>query len=31
MDHIGGLLADEVRRRLRPDLRIHLAAAEADF
>jgi glyoxylase-like metal-dependent hydrolase (beta-lactamase superfamily II) len=31
MDHIGGLLADEVRRRLRPDLRVHLSAAEADF
>jgi glyoxylase-like metal-dependent hydrolase (beta-lactamase superfamily II) len=31
MDHIGGLLADGVRDRLRPDLRVHLAAAEADF
>ena len=31
MDHIGGLLVDEVRDRLRPDLRIHLAAAEAKF
>src|SRR5258706_2275983 len=31
MDHIGGLLADGVRGRLRPDLRIHLAAAEAEF
>ncbi|HSS26182.1 MAG TPA: MBL fold metallo-hydrolase [Mycobacterium sp.] len=28
MDHIGGLLADAVRDRLRPDLRVHLAAAE---
>src|SRR4029077_6538605 len=31
MDHIGGLLADGVRDRLRPDLRIHLATAEAEF
>jgi glyoxylase-like metal-dependent hydrolase (beta-lactamase superfamily II) len=31
MDHIGGLLADGVRDQLRPDLRIHLAAAEAEF
>ena len=31
MDHIGGLLADGVRDRLRPDLRVHLAAAEAEF
>jgi glyoxylase-like metal-dependent hydrolase (beta-lactamase superfamily II) len=31
MDHIGGLLVDEVRKRLRPDLRIHVAAAEVDF
>jgi glyoxylase-like metal-dependent hydrolase (beta-lactamase superfamily II) len=31
MDHIGGLLVDGVRDRLRPDLRIHLAAAEAEF
>jgi glyoxylase-like metal-dependent hydrolase (beta-lactamase superfamily II) len=31
MDHIGGLLVDGVRDRLRPDLRIHLAAAEAAF
>jgi glyoxylase-like metal-dependent hydrolase (beta-lactamase superfamily II) len=31
MDHIGGLLADGVRDRLRPDLRIHVAAAEAEF
>ena len=27
MDHIGGLLVDGVRDRLRPDLRVHLAAA----
>jgi glyoxylase-like metal-dependent hydrolase (beta-lactamase superfamily II) len=31
MDHVGGLLADGVRERLRPDLRVHLAAAEAKF
>ena len=31
MDHVGGLLVDGVRDRLRPDLRIHLAAAEAAF
>jgi glyoxylase-like metal-dependent hydrolase (beta-lactamase superfamily II) len=31
MDHVGGLLADGVRGRLRPDLRIHLAAAEVEF
>ncbi len=31
MDHIGGLLIDGVRDRLRPDLRIHVAAAEAEF
>jgi glyoxylase-like metal-dependent hydrolase (beta-lactamase superfamily II) len=31
MDHLGGLLIDGVKERLRPDLRIHLAAAEAEF
>lgn len=31
MDHVGGLLADGMRGRLRPDLRVHLAAAEAEF
>jgi glyoxylase-like metal-dependent hydrolase (beta-lactamase superfamily II) len=31
MDHIGGLLVDGVKDRLRPDLRIHVAAAEVDF
>src|SRR4051794_39412253 len=31
MDHIGGLLADGVKDRLRPDLRIHVAAAELKF
>ena len=30
-DHVGGLLVDEVRDRLRPDLRVHVAAAEAKF
>ncbi|MBU1376190.1 MAG: MBL fold metallo-hydrolase [Alphaproteobacteria bacterium] len=31
MDHVGGLLVDEVRSRLRPDLRIHVSATEVDF
>lgn len=31
MDHVGGLLADGLRARMRPDLRVHLASAEADF
>jgi len=31
MDHIGGLLVDGVKDRLRPDLRIHVAAAEVTF
>jgi glyoxylase-like metal-dependent hydrolase (beta-lactamase superfamily II) len=31
MDHIGGLLIDGVREQLRPDLRIHVAAAELKF
>ena len=31
MDHCGGLLAEGVKERLRPDLRIHVAAAEAEF
>lgn len=31
MDHIGGLLTDGLKTRLRPDLRVHLAAAEAEF
>ena len=30
-DHVGGLLVDGVKDRLRPDLRIHVAAAEAKF
>jgi glyoxylase-like metal-dependent hydrolase (beta-lactamase superfamily II) len=31
MDHIGGLIVDGVKDRLRPDLRIHVAAAEVEF
>src|SRR3954449_6590957 len=31
MDHVGGLLANGVKGRLRPDLRIHVAAAEIEF
>ena len=31
MDHLGGLLVDGVKDRLRPDLRIHVAAAEVEF
>ena len=31
MDHIGGLIVDGMRDRLRPDLRVHLSAAEVDF
>jgi glyoxylase-like metal-dependent hydrolase (beta-lactamase superfamily II) len=31
MDHVGGLLVDGVKDRLRPDLRIHVAAAEVNF
>ncbi|WP_162241585.1 MBL fold metallo-hydrolase [Methylobacterium sp. Leaf117] len=31
MDHIGGLLIDGVKEQLRPDLRIHVAAAEVAF
>jgi glyoxylase-like metal-dependent hydrolase (beta-lactamase superfamily II) len=31
MDHIGGLLGDGLKGRLRPDLRVHAAAAEAEF
>src|SRR5499427_5538212 len=30
-DHVGGLLVDGVKDRLRPDLRIHASAAEAEF
>jgi glyoxylase-like metal-dependent hydrolase (beta-lactamase superfamily II) len=31
MDHIGGLLGDGLGSRLRPDLRVHVAAAEAEL
>jgi glyoxylase-like metal-dependent hydrolase (beta-lactamase superfamily II) len=31
VDHVGGLLADGLRRRLRPGVPIHLAAAEVEF
>lgn len=31
MDHVGGLLTDGLKERLRPDLHIHVAAAEAEF
>jgi glyoxylase-like metal-dependent hydrolase (beta-lactamase superfamily II) len=31
VDHVGGLLDDALRRRLRPDVPIHLAAAEVEF
>jgi glyoxylase-like metal-dependent hydrolase (beta-lactamase superfamily II) len=31
MDHIGGLLGDRLKARLSPDLRVHVAAAEAEF
>ncbi|WP_082546868.1 MULTISPECIES: MBL fold metallo-hydrolase [unclassified Rhizobium] len=31
MDHIGGLLVEGVKERLRSDLRIHAAASEVDF
>jgi|SRR5712664_2857650 len=31
MDHVGGLLAGGVKDRLRPDLRVHVAAAEVKF
>jgi glyoxylase-like metal-dependent hydrolase (beta-lactamase superfamily II) len=31
MDHVGGLNVDGVRARLRPDVRIHVSAAEVEF
>src|SRR4029077_20610501 len=31
VDHVGGLMADGLRRRLRRDVPIHLAAAEVEF
>ncbi|WFU50397.1 MBL fold metallo-hydrolase [Sinorhizobium terangae] len=30
-DHVGGLLVDGVKERLRPDLRVHVSAAETKF
>ncbi|MFO1039550.1 MAG: MBL fold metallo-hydrolase [Geminicoccaceae bacterium] len=30
-DHVGGLLMDGVKERLRPDLKVHAATAEAEF
>ena len=31
MDHVGGLLTEGLKARLRPDLRVHVSAAEAEF
>ena len=31
MDHVGGLLVDDVKKRLHPDVRIHVSAAEVEF
>ncbi|NDZ15590.1 MBL fold metallo-hydrolase [Variovorax sp. WS11] len=31
VDHVGGLLADGLKSRLRPDVPIHVAAAEVEF
>lgn len=31
MDHVGGLLTEGLKARLRPDLRIHTATREAEF
>jgi glyoxylase-like metal-dependent hydrolase (beta-lactamase superfamily II) len=31
MDHVGGLLIDDVKNNLRPDVRIHVSAAEVEF
>src|SRR5499425_10895 len=31
VDHVGGLLADGLRSRLRPDVPVHVAAAEVEF
>jgi glyoxylase-like metal-dependent hydrolase (beta-lactamase superfamily II) len=31
MDHVGGLLVPGIKERLRPDVRIHVAAAEVQF
>lgn len=31
MDHVGGLLVDEVKNRLRSDLQVHVSATEVEF
>ncbi|MGV0718338.1 MBL fold metallo-hydrolase [Mycolicibacterium sp. XJ662] len=31
MDHVGGLLTEGLKERLRPDLKIHVASLEAEF
>ncbi|WP_428674423.1 MBL fold metallo-hydrolase [Reyranella sp.] len=31
MDHVGGLLVDGVKNRLRPDVRVHVSATEVAF
>lgn len=31
MDHVGGLLTEGLKEQLRPDLRVHAAAREAEF
>ncbi len=31
MDHVGGLLTQGLKERLRPDLRVHVATREAEF
>jgi glyoxylase-like metal-dependent hydrolase (beta-lactamase superfamily II) len=31
MDHVGGLLVDGVKERLRPDVRVHVCATEIDL
>jgi glyoxylase-like metal-dependent hydrolase (beta-lactamase superfamily II) len=31
MDHVGGLLTEGLKERLSPDLRVHVATAEAEF
>lgn len=31
MDHVGGLLVDDVKNRLRPNVRIHVSATEVAF
>jgi len=31
MDHVGGLLVDDVKSQLGPDVRVHVAAAEVEF